>query len=348
MDEATELWALLNDSSLSSSPSSLSPSWFFEMLRNQTALEMLSNYTNDFDFNGTSLAYPKSIILSSIASETSTSTSISTTKTTTITSTGKNQRKNEFYSDLFTIAVYSLIILVSLCGNSLVLRMILVRKKMQTTTNILIAWLAVSDLLTTTLNIPFNVARFLSMNYPFPSFFCKLVPFIQVMCVYVSTLTMGVIAFHRYLTVTSSTRSISITKSSSTKMVRPLLLHGSICFCAIMTSVWFFAGLLATPHSMFNQIALVPYQNKTYVRCRAEYPKMDFNFRFVLSLEAFLTQYMIPLGLICFLYIRIGSVVAKQGRVAQKATSHRRMKQESARRRRLTMIRYEMIGPYGL
>ncbi|KAH7646776.1 hypothetical protein HUG17_2314 [Dermatophagoides farinae] len=265
----------------------------------------------------------------------------------------------DFYRHLITIIAYSLIILISLCGNSLVLKMILTKKKLQTTTNILIAWLAVADLLTTTLNIPFNVTRFIYMNYPFPSLFCKLVPFIQVMCVYVSTFTMGVIAVHRYMTVTSaiSKSSSSSTStsthfrssmgntgggignhSSNTIFYHPLILHGSFCLCIIMTIVWLLAGLLATPHSMFNQIVYVPYQNRTYIRCRAEYPQVDFNLRLTLSVEAFLTQYLIPLGLICVLYIKIGLVVAKQGRIAQKANSQRRMEQDSARRRRLAML----------
>ena len=40
------------------------------------------------------------------------------------------------------------------------------------------------------------------------------------------------------------------------------------------------AVILAVPHSVFNQIVLVPYRNVDYVRCRAEYPKFEFNFPF--------------------------------------------------------------------
>ncbi|XP_027197814.2 uncharacterized protein LOC113792119 isoform X1 [Dermatophagoides pteronyssinus] len=319
-----------------------------------TLLEEIADGINQTFVNQTSLStkgddFPLPIITSRIAAiankqTTQSSSSSSTTATT---------EDEDFYRHLITVIAYSLIIIVSLCGNSLVLKMILTKKKLQTTTNILIAWLAVSDLLTTTLNIPFNVARFIFMNYPFPSLFCKLVPFIQVMCVYVSTFTMGVIALHRYMTVTSATSTTTTrssmggsgagTSSSNTIFYHPLLLHGSFCLCIIMTIVWFLAGLLATPHSMFNQIVYVPYQNRTYIRCRAEYPQVDFNLRLTLSVEAFLTQYLIPLGLICVLYIKIGLVVAKQGRFAQKANSQRRMEQDSARRRRLAMVSLILI-----
>ena len=249
------------------------------------------------------------IAAAAAAASTNGQTSSSSSSSSSTTATTEDE---DFYRHLITIIAYSLIILISLCGNSLVLKMILTKKKLQTTTNILIAWLAVADLLTTTLNIPFNVTRFIYMNYPFPSLFCKLVPFIQVMCVYVSTFTMGVIAVHRYMTVTSaiSKSSSSSTStsthfrssmantggignhSSNTIFYHPLILHGSFCLCIIMTIVWLLAGLLATPHSMFNQIVYVPYQNRTYIRCRAEYPQVDFNLRLTLSVEAFLTQYL--------------------------------------------------------
>jgi len=200
--------------------------------------------------------------------------------------------EENFYKNLFTIICYSLIIIVSLCGNILVLRVIASRKKLQTTTNFLIASLAFADVLTTTLNIPFNVARFLSLNYPFGALFCNLVPFIQVACVYVSTLTMGVIAIHRHITLSCPHRVCS----NSAGLQGGRMSGGSsgpACrLGAIIIIVWLIAGILAVPHSMFNQIVFVPYRNVTYVRCRAEYPKFEFNFPFWLSVEAFLTQYL--------------------------------------------------------
>lgn len=63
------------------------------------------------------------------------------------------------FRTIFIIICYTLIIFVSLCGNILVLRVIFSRKKLQTTTNLLIASLAFADVLTTTFNIPFNVSR---------------------------------------------------------------------------------------------------------------------------------------------------------------------------------------------
>ncbi|OTF72315.1 hypothetical protein BLA29_008716 [Euroglyphus maynei] len=272
------------------------------MIANDIATTLLEEIADGINQTSISTSigenFPLPISSRIASSSTSTANNKPISQSSTSSSTTATTEDEDFYRHLITVIAYSLIIIISLC----VLKMILTKNKLQTTTNILIAWLAVSDLLTTTLNIPFNVARFIFMNYPFPSLFCKLVPFIQVMCVYVSTFTMGVIALHRYMTVTSATSTTGTRSSmagsgtgpstSNKIFYHPLLLHGSFCLCFIMTIVWILAGLLATPHSMFNQIVYVPYQNRTYVRCRAEYPQVDFNLRLTLSVEAFLTQYL--------------------------------------------------------
>jgi hypothetical protein len=180
--------------------------------------------------------------------------------------------------NLIVIIFYSIIVCVSLCGNLLVLRVVFGKKKMRTTTNLLIASLALADVLTTTLNIPFNVARFLLFNYPFGKILCILVPFIQVCCVYVSTLTMGVIAIHRFWTITNIN---SQSKSVSTFKLGVVILI-----------VWIIAGGLALPHSVFNKIVPTVYKNESYNRCRVVYPKLNFDFPFWLSIEAFFTQYL--------------------------------------------------------
>ena len=195
--------------------------------------------------------------------------------------------EDSFGKDMFIILCYSLIIIVSLCGNSLVLKVIASRKKLQTTTNLLIASLAFADVLTTTLNVPFNVVRFIWMNYPFPVLFCKLVPFIQVACVYVSTLTMGVIAIHRHYTLSSSGPSVRSCCGDKSYRSRTTCRLG-----VVISVVWLLAGLCAIPHSIFNEVVFVPYRNVFYRRCRAKYPKFQFNLPLWLSLEAFLTQYL--------------------------------------------------------
>jgi hypothetical protein len=88
------------------------------------------------------------------------------------------------------LSAYSLIILSSLLGNLLVLFVIVKMRRMHTVTNVFILNVAVSDILITVLNIPFNLVRVLMDEWPFGSWMCHVIPFIQVAGVYSSSWTM--------------------------------------------------------------------------------------------------------------------------------------------------------------
>lgn len=229
----------------------------------------------------------------------------------------------ELFRNVLIICCYSLIVIVSLCGNLLVVKVIAFgKRKMCTTTNILIASLAFSDIVMTAFNIPFNVARLLLESWPFGSFLCVSVPFVQVTCVYVSTFTMAVIAFHRWWSVSRTITSKSLT-----------LLQLSI----IIGSVWVLAALFSIPHSVFNKIIIIP-TIKDLVRCHVVHPDIDFDFPPWLSVEAFTTQYLIPLSITIWLYIKIGYIVSKQGTIAGQSTDERKRIQSEARKRRIIML----------
>ncbi len=176
----------------------------------------------------------------------------------------------ELLRNIIIIFSYSLIVIVSLCGNLLVVKVIVFgKRKMCTTTNILIASLAFSDIVMTVFNIPFNVARLLLESWPFGSFLCVSVPFVQVTCVYVSTFTMTVIAFHRWWT---------LRRTSPPKPLKPCRLF------IIIGSVWFLAAFLSIPHSMFNKTIII-HTIENLVRCHVDYPDIDFDFPLWLSVE---------------------------------------------------------------
>lgn len=227
----------------------------------------------------------------------------------------------ELIKNSLIILCYSVIVALSLCGNLLVVKVIAFgKRKMCTTTNILIASLAVSDIVMTVFNIPFNVARLMLKSWPFGSFLCVSVPFVQVTCVYVSTFTMAVIAFYRWWTLSRTTASKSLT---------------SIQLSLIIGCVWLLAAILAIPHSIFSKTVVIPTQ---LVRCTVEYPEMDFDFPLWLSVEAFATQYLIPLSITCILYIQIGFIISRQGLLAGKSNDQRKKAQSEARKKRIIML----------
>ena len=99
---------------------------------------------------------------------------------------------------IFIIVLYLLIAFVSIVGNLLVVQLVIRSRRLHTLTHALLANLAVADLFMSTLNIPFSAARVILAEWPFGSFLCKTVPFVQVTSVYVTSITMAVIALDRY------------------------------------------------------------------------------------------------------------------------------------------------------
>ncbi|UXI23302.1 nucleolar and coiled-body phosphoprotein 1-like [Sarcoptes scabiei] len=242
--------------------------------------------------------------------------------------------------NIFVVILYGIIMVISLCGNSIVCYVIYMTPKLQTTTNILIFSLTISDILTTIFNIPFNCARFLLQNYPFPNLFCILMPTIQITSVYVSTLTMAAIGLHRYR---------SIRDCSKLNIWIPIRNFNRIA-CS-MTSyriklwivfIWFISILLALPHSLFNKVVIVAIKqnNPTIVhRCRAVYPvSIEQQMPLMLSLLTTLTQFLLPLGFTSVLYARIGRIIAHQGRITRHYCDHTNRRIIEAKRKRIKML----------
>lgn len=104
------------------------------------------------------------------------------------------------------IFFYTLLAIISLIGNGLVCRVLLIKKQSLSpistittgTSRMLIVNLAISDLLLTTFNIPMNLVRFVSHNWPFGPVICTMMPFVQSVSAYCSAWTMMIIAFERY------------------------------------------------------------------------------------------------------------------------------------------------------
>ncbi|GIX75274.1 probable G-protein coupled receptor 83 [Caerostris extrusa] len=145
-----------------------------------------------------------------------------------------NSQKNKLWSsvfasdprlttrDIFMMMSYTIIVLVSIFGNLLVCSIVARNPSLRGSTYVFIANLALSDLLMTILNIPFNVARLLLNNWPFGAFICSFVPLMQVTFVYVSTFTMTCIATDRYRIISKPLRPRLTTVQTSHSMPNSL------------------------------------------------------------------------------------------------------------------------------
>ena len=206
----------------------------------------------------------------------------------------ENNEIGENNGNLFLIIIYSLIIIVSFVGNFWVCKVMFGKKgnKSMTTTDILIINLAIGDLLMTLLNIPFNIARFVLDNWPFGETLCVLVPFTQSMSVHCSSITMMFIAIERY-------KSICHNKHLNDTCFCELLPFGRI-----LSIIWLSSALFSIPHALYHRV--IAMEEKTeIISCLVVYPEPKQEFRQLLTLLAFLSQYVIPISLTCVCYLRI-------------------------------------------
>ncbi|XP_054164822.1 G-protein coupled receptor 83-like [Oppia nitens] len=273
---------------------------------------------------------------------------------------------DELFGNLVIIIGYTIIIFVSLVGNLLVIKVIIgcffsgsgscggggggrrKPKMLITTTNLLIVSLAVSDLVMTGFNIPFNVARLLLQSWPFGSFMCVSVPFVQVggcvcvcvngngwvTCVYVSTFTMTAIAYYRWWTLTTRTTPTMSTTAASTSSSSAAVAMATKSLTTwqtlvIVGSIWLLAALFAVPHAAFNRTIVIPRLDNM-VRCVVIHPTVvimvtttttTIDWPLWLSIEALATQYFIPLSITGWLYTKIAAIVAKQGAAANNGAT---------------------------
>lgn len=241
--------------------------------------------------------------------------------------------------NVITIIAYATIMIVSLIGNSLVCYVIQSTPKLRTTTNILIYSLTISDLMTTILNIPFNCARFLLRDWPFPDSFCIIMPTVQVTSVYVSTLTMASICLHRYRSILGY-RAQTMIISSRVGFNHTACSIARIKIKMWILFIWFISILFALPHSFFNVVVWRLMPNGDMVRrCRAEYPhSIKDQMPLFLSLFATITQFLLPLCFVTVLYAKIGRIIADQGQLANHFCDELNKRMLEAKHKRITML----------
>ncbi|XP_055332776.1 G-protein coupled receptor 83-like [Paramacrobiotus metropolitanus] len=186
------------------------------------------------------------------------------------------------------LSAYLIVILASLLGNVLVVVVILRMRRMHTVTNIFILNVAISDIMITILNIPFNLARVLLDEWPFGSVMCRLIPFVQVTAVYCSSWTMVCIAVDRLIVTVYPLRP-------RMQMKTGIILVGC---------VWAFSMGAAVPYVLVHEtITTISFQTST--RCVALFPAPGHILRQYLSLITFILQFCIPLTITGICYAKI-------------------------------------------
>ncbi|XP_015265554.1 PREDICTED: neuropeptide Y receptor type 2 [Gekko japonicus] len=194
---------------------------------------------------------------------------------------------------IILICAYSTIILLGLLGNTLVIHVVIKFKSMRTVTNFFIANLAVADLLVNTLCLPFTLIYTLQGEWKLGPVLCYLVPYAQGLAVQVSIVTLTVIALDRHRCI------VYHLESKISKRISFL----------IIGVVWAGSALLASPLAIFREYFSIDIsQDVKMVVCAESWQREGkVNYGTIYSVSMLLIQYVLPLAIISYAYIRIWS-----------------------------------------
>ncbi|XP_028843020.1 neuropeptide Y receptor Y2, like [Denticeps clupeoides] len=209
------------------------------------------------------------------------------------------------------ILAYSTIILLGVLGNSLVIYVVYKFKTLRTVTNFFIANLAVADLLVNTLCLPFTLAYTLVGEWKFGQTLCYMLPFAQGLAVHVSTVTLNVIALDRHR---------CIIYHLETRMSK------DICFLVIAVT-WVISAVLASPLAIFREYGSFDISPEQSIQvCTEKWPGSSTDGT-LYSISMLLLQYVLPLAIISFAYMRIWSKLRNHvSPVGRNDRHHRRRK----------------------
>ncbi|XP_070552957.1 cholecystokinin receptor type A-like [Ptychodera flava] len=168
---------------------------------------------------------------------------------------------NAAMDERLSLVLYSLIFLLAVVGNILVIVTLVQNKRMRTVTNIFLLSLSVSDLLFALFCMPITIVGAILQNFIFGAGFCRILPYVQVITVFVSVWTMVTISMERYFAICRPLTSRGWqTKAHAYKMI---------------AGVWVAGFVLFIPTAYYTKLTEMPKPH-TY-KCREDWPSPLFN-----------------------------------------------------------------------
>lgn len=158
------------------------------------------------------------------------------------------------------ILLYCLIFLLSIFGNTLIIIVLVMNKRLRTVTNSFLLSLAVSDLMVAVFCIPFTFIPNLMGNFIFGEAICKIAAYFMGLSISVSTFSLVAIAIERYSAICNPLKSrVWQTRSHAYRVI---------------AATWIISTIMMIPYPIYN--TLVSFQMKdgvtTGFQCRIEWP----------------------------------------------------------------------------
>lgn len=207
----------------------------------------------------------------------------------------------------FSKLLYGLVCLVGLCGNSLVIYVVLRFSKMQTVTNMYIFNLALADEMFL-VGLPFFIATMVFKYWPFGAAMCK---------VYMTTTSINQFTSSLLLTVMSADRYVAVCHPISSPRYRTPFIAKFVCLTA-----WTVSALLMVPVYMYASVVDAgPVKSCTIV-----WPESGvMNGQAAFTLYSFTLGFAIPLLLILLFYVLVILRLSRVGPRSRHRAKHRKV-----------------------
>lgn len=179
--------------------------------------------------------------------------------------------------------------LAGLLGNTLVVLVVAANPGMRSTTNLLIINLAVADLLFVIFCVPFTATDYVMTQWPFGDIWCKVVQYLIVVTAHASIYTLVLMSLDRYLAVVHPVASMGV------RTEKNALIAIALTWLAIVTT--------ASPVAMCHEEQ--KYWHRGQYQSSCVFLEEDSCRRPAFQLAFFASSYIVPLGLICGLYVRL-------------------------------------------
>nr|XP_040043615.1 probable G-protein coupled receptor 83 [Gasterosteus aculeatus aculeatus] len=220
------------------------------------------------------------------------------------------------------VAAYSLIIVISLFGNTLVCHVVVKNKRNLSATSLFIMNLAVADIFITVLNTPFTLVRFVNSTWLFGRTMCHISRFVQYCSLHVSTLTLTAIALDRRQVILHPLRP------------RMSLTQGGVWVAV----VWMMASCFSLPHAIYQKLLTFMYsKEKERSFCIPDFPEPAEVYWKYIDLLTFILLYMLPLLIITASYTTVACRLWSHNTIGDTTTAQHAA-QRRKRRRTLAML----------
>ncbi|NXY50444.1 CCR8 protein, partial [Ceuthmochares aereus] len=179
--------------------------------------------------------------------------------------------------------LYSLLFVTGLVGNTLVIWVLIVFKKIRAMTDVYLLNLAISDLLFV-FSLPFLVQYSISNQWTFGNAMCKIISSAYFIGFYSSVFFITIMSIDRYLAIVRSVYALQVRTTA----------HGVITSLVL----WAVAILASVPDLLFFQET--NYNNRT--QCIHHYPDSSNGWKIFSNFEVNVLGWLIPIAVLIFCY----------------------------------------------